>query len=429
MHYPYFPFFLSKQDRDTFMASSPYGGFTVNKAGAAILEWSNGSRSMGEIVKKLQSRYVAESASIAAKTEQFIHDLAKKGYVLIKEKPMRWFDAPPPQTIFWEITSQCNLQCLHCVVSAGQSTEPDLSTARCFELLDEWAALGVEEITFSGGEPLLREDFFDLAAAAAKNNLSISLATNGTLVTREVAKKLKALNVDVQINLDGSTAEIYGRVRGRKEAFNDVVQGIRNTLAAGVNLTIGTVVTKNNIDDIPEILKFTERSGVPYFRLIPFVPSGRGKHNRDLELDPLQIQTVSRELVEQRDRWSFTILPLEFELTFSPPSGEQADLSRPSECGGATNYCTVTPSGEVLPCHYFEGVVADSLRNRSFRDIWRNSRFLNYFRSIEIGDIQGYCHGCDWLSECRGGCKAANFSRGDLFQSNCHCWVVKENHQ
>jgi radical SAM protein with 4Fe4S-binding SPASM domain len=427
MSYPYFPFFLSRQEADQFMISSPYGDHKVNRDAAAILRLCNGSRSLVDIVGKLQARYDLDRALIDAKSEKLISNLAAKGLVWIKEKPMRWFNAPSPRTIFWEVTSRCNLQCLHCVVSAGEGAAHDLSTRRSLELIDEWAANGVQEITFSGGEPLLREDLFELAVAAREKNLTISMATNGTLMTSDVARRCKALGFDVQISLDGSTAEIYGAVRGHKEAFADVMNGIRNTLSAGINLTVGTVLTKNNVDDIPELLKLVERCGIPYFRLIPFIPSGRGQQNRDLELDPLQVKKVSEELVAQRDLWPFTILPVEFELTFSAPSGASLDRSRASECGGATHYCTVTPSGAVLPCHYFEGVVTHSVRNSSFMEIWRNSRFLNYFRSIEIGDITGYCHDCQWLADCRGGCKAANFSYRDPFQSNRHCWVAGEN--
>jgi radical SAM protein with 4Fe4S-binding SPASM domain len=427
MLYPYFPFSLGRQAHEQFLISSPYGEHIVNRDAAAILQMCNGSRSLDDIAARLQARYDFSNASFVAKAETFIDSLSLKGLVWIKEKPMRWFNPPPPQTIFWEVTSRCNLQCLHCVVSAGENTADDLSTERCLQLIDDWAAFGVQDITFSGGEPLLREDLFQLALAAKQKNLSISLASNGTLITRDVARQCKALDMDVQISLDGSTADIYGRVRGRKEAFDDVMEGIRNTLSEGVNLTIGTVLTKNNVDDIPELLKLVQRMNIPYFRLIPFIPSGRGQHNRDLELDPLQVKKISEDLAAQRKMWAFTILPLEFELTFSAPSGEQPDMTRPSECGGAVHYCTVTPTGEVLPCHYFEGVVTDSVRNRSFSDIWRNSRFLNYFRSIEVGDIKGYCHECEWLSTCRGGCKAANFSHRDLFQSNAHCWVVREN--
>jgi len=285
----------------------------------------------------------------------------------------------------------------------------------------------VRDITFSGGEPLLRKDFFDLASAAKQRNLELSLATNGTLITPTVARKIRELGFDVQISLYGSTPQVYKQVRGNAERFDDVITGIRNLLSEKVNLTTGTVLTRNNVDDIPDILALVEQLGVPAFRIIPFIPSGRGRENRELELDPSEMRQVYANLREKRASVSLTILPLEFECTFSPPSTEPVDSSRPVECGGAIHYCTVTPTGEVLPCHYFEGVAADSVQNRPFMEVWQQSRFLNYFRSIEIGDIDGCCRQCGWLSECRSGCRATNFSNRDMFGSNHHCWIVKEN--
>jgi radical SAM protein with 4Fe4S-binding SPASM domain len=428
MLYPYFPFALNSKETGKFSITSPYGTSEINAAAAAILRLCNGSRSIETITDALQRHYALTPSELRTRVDTFLETLSAKGMVWIKKKPMRWFNAPAPPSIFWEITSRCNLLCRHCVVaSSDTASSGELSTERALELIDEWAHAGVRDITFSGGEPLLRKDFFDLASAAKQQNLELSLATNGTLITPSVARTLKNLAIDVQISLDGSTPDVYGRVRGNAERFDDVIAGIRNLLDEAVNLTIGTVLTRNNVDDIDSILEFVEKTGVPSFRIIPFIPSGRGRENLDLELDPREMKKVYAKLREKRFISSVNILPFEFECTFSAPSAEPVDPSRPNECGGAIHYCTVTPTGEVLPCHYFEGVVTDSVQNRPFMEVWQKSRFLNYFRSIEIGDIRGHCGECGWLSECRAGCRATNFSNRDLFGSNNHCWVVKEH--
>jgi radical SAM protein with 4Fe4S-binding SPASM domain len=428
MLYPYFPFSLNRKKASNYVVSSPYGTSEVNDAAAAILRLCNGSRSTETIASALQKHYTAPPSELYSRIETFLAILSAKGLVWLKNKPMRWFNAPAPPSIFWEITSRCNLLCRHCVVASSDAvSSSELSTERSLELIDEWAHTGVRDITFSGGEPLLRKDFFDLASAAKQRNLELSLATNGTLITPSVARNLKNLGFDVQISLDGSTPDIYESVRGNAERFKDVIAGIHNLLSEKVNLTIGTVLTRNNVDDIPDILELVEKMGAPAFRIIPFIPSGRGRENRALELDPAEMRKVYADLVEKRASVSLTILPLEFECTFSSPSADPVDPSRPVECGGAIHYCTVTPTGEILPCHYFEGLVTDSVQNRPFMEVWQQSRFLNYFRSIEIGDIDGCCRQCGWLSECCSGCRATNFSNRDLFGSNHHCWIVKEN--
>ena len=430
MSYPFFPFKISRNENKEIRVLSPYanGNIKINSSAGSLLKLCNGSRTLDEIIVKLCNQFQSTEKEISVLAESFVHDFVGRGILLIKNERMRWFNAPAPESVFWEITSECNLKCLHCVVSADKKQEGELSTQDGLGLINEWRRMGVSEITFSGGEPLIRKDFFELAYAAKKQNLSIGLATNGTLVTPSVAGELKKLQANIQVSLDGSSAEIYGKFRGSKNAFDQAIKGVEALVRAGHDITIGTVISKHNVDDIPEMLKLVESYGIKTFRLIPFIPCGRGKENSILELEPEKVKEVSAYLVGEREKRPFHITPIEFELTFSaPPPSEKIDTSQPSECGGAISYCTVTPIGEVLPCHYFEGVSTDNVKDQPFSKIWRESRFLNYFRSLQISDISGHCSRCEWLSVCRGGCKAANFSKRKIFNSNCHCWLVAEN--
>ncbi len=429
MSYPYFPFRVVPAGGKEVKVLSPYAGddIKVNGSAAALLKLCNGSRSMDEIVTVLCEKFKSNEAETRRLAESFVDKFAARGIVWVKKEKMRWFDAPAPESVFWEITAECNLKCLHCVVSADKKQANELSTNEALSLIDQWQAMGVKDITFSGGEPLMRADFFELARAAKNKGMTVGLATNGLCVTPSIAAGLRELEAGIQVSLDGSTAEIYGGFRGNRQAFGQAVKGIDNLVAASNEVTVGTVISRHNLDDIPNMLDFVEGRGVKYFRLIPFIPFGRGEANSDLELSPAQVKEVSAYLIEERRKRSVEIMTLEFEHTFSPPPSNKIDASTPVECGGALHYCTVTPKGEVLPCHYFEGVDAENVKARPFSWIWKRSRFLNYFRSMRIGDIKGYCGECEWLAVCRSGCKAANFSGRKLFDSNVHCWVVPEN--
>ncbi len=431
MSYPFFPFKVTGNGNEDYTVQSPYNsaGPKLNLAAVQALDLCDGSKSFDEIVKELSYRFQSSESDISRLTGKLVSDFADDGLVWVRDQKMRWFNAPPPQSIFWEITSECNLRCLHCVVSADKKLDGELTTEEGYRLIREWQEMGVQDITFSGGEPLLRKDFFDLVNAARQSNIGVQLATNGTTITAAVAQELKRLEVPTQVSIDGSNADVYGKFRGRREAFDQAVQGVEHLVSAGIEVTIGTVVTHHNIDDIPEMLKLVEKTGAGAFRLIPFIPYGRGKRNRKLELEPSRMKEITVYLSKRRSDVPFQIIPMEFECTFGPPVTTQVDTSRPSECGGAIQYCTVTPLGEVLPCHYFEGVVADNVKDHPFSWIWSRSRFLNYFRSMQISDISGPCQQCQWLGDCRGGCKAANFSQGTLFESNRHCWVATEGEQ
>ena len=427
--YPFFPFRIIANGNNEMKILSPYtnGGLNINRSAASLLELCNGSLSLSEIVSEIAGVDPAGEKRISELASGFINELASDGLIWIRREKMKWFNVPPPQSVFWEITAACNLKCLHCVVSADKKLEGELCTQSCYNLIDEWKQFGVKDITFSGGEPLIREDFFKLARYARDRGLVIQLATNGILVTQAVAKQIKELNMSVQVSLDGSNPEIYGRFRGRKESFGKALEAIRHLVKEDVDLTVGTVLARHNIDDIPAMLKLVQEEKVKTFRLIPFVPCGRGKENKDLELSPGEVKKVTQHLYSMRGSVPFTILPMEFEHLFKPPGNINVDPSTPSECGGAVSYCTVTPEGDVLPCHFFEGVLADNIKEKPFPWIWRQSRFLNYFRSLQVNDMTGYCRSCKWLGECRGSCKATNFSRGKLFSSNLHCWLVAEN--
>ena len=429
MRYPFFPFKLDHNGDDGIKVMSPYpeDNITINPSAARLLMLCNGSRAMDEIAAELCSRFQTTEKKIKKTASRFIEDFADRGLIWLRDEKMRWFDAPAPQSIFWEITAECNLKCLHCVVSADKKLQGELSTQQGLALIHEWRQMGVQDITFSGGEPMMRRDFFELAHAAAKQNFILGLATNGTLITPSIASELKKLKFNIQVSLDGSNAEIYGKFRGKKRCFDLALEGIETLLSAGHDITIGTVISRHNVDDIPAMLDLVEDYGIKYFRLIPFIAFGRGQKNSGLELEPEKVKAISAHLVEERKNRPFEIVDLEFEHTFKAPPTNRIDPSQPSECGGAIHYCTVTPEGDVLPCHYFEGVHSENVKQKSFRTIWRESRFLNYFRSLRIRDINGYCRQCEWLSICRGGCKAANFSHRSLFHANRHCWVVSEN--
>jgi len=121
------------------------------------------------------------------------------------------------------------------------------------------------------------------------------------------------------------------------------------------------------------------------------------------------------------------IASLEFEdMLDNKPCTYPIDLAQGLGCSGATAYATITPTGQLLPCHFFEGVRADSISSNPFREVWYRSRFLNYFRHLTVADLHGACRDCSWLPSCGGSCRAVNFAKGDLFGSNLACWIAEE---
>ncbi len=422
---PYFPLKITRgEDRWEVHNPVEQADYWVNDYGRYLLNLCNGWSTYDEIAQHLCQQYRMSPDSCRQSVDSILEPMTEAGMIWWRRERMRWIPTPPPQSVFWEVTWHCNLRCLHCVVSAGERKAQELTLAECKRLADDLARLGVGSVAFSGGEPLLRQDFFQIAEYVTQLGMSPQIATNGILIDQAIASQLKRLNFSVQVTINGSNPQIHDKFCGVKHAFVRAIQAITLLKQTGVEVTLATVATKMNVADMSNIVELADGLGVDAFRLIPFIPTGRGQRNRALELTPAEMREVTRSLLQVKQSGKISVVPLEFEHTFSATPGGAVDPSEQIGCDGARSYCTIGATGEVLPCSYFSGVEADSIRDKPLAWIWQHSRFLNYFRSLRVADIEGACRECNWLAVCRTGCKAANRAVGDLFGSNVHCWVA-----
>ncbi|KKG09568.1 hypothetical protein EO98_04145 [Methanosarcina sp. 2.H.T.1A.6] len=427
--FPYFPYPLQESgNEDDYITTNHLMArpIRLNRQAAEVLRLADGVTQLSDIIGHIVELYPDAGGSEVIKPGvlELLRILTERELIWWRGVPALPVPVQPPQSIFWEITAACNLRCLHCVVGAGPKLEEELSTSKCLELAEELAAFGVKNIAFSGGEPLLRPDFFTIAEKVRELGMGVQVATNGTLITPQIAHHLMNLDADVQVSLDGSRPEIYDILRPGQKAFTKCIEGIQALVAEGHQVTIGTVLSSINIKDIPEIVALTERLGATAFRLIPFVPKGRGQLHKDMEVPLAQVKEIVQYLHDMRERTRLQISPLEFEdMLDGSLCPDPLVPEMPLKCGGAVEYGTITPAGEVLTCHFFEGVRADNIRSASFRDVWYRSRFLNYFRSLRVSDLHGNCSACTWLPRCAGSCRAVNYAKGDLFGGNKSCWA------
>jgi len=195
---------------------------------------------------------------------------------------------PRLHLVAWELTRSCNLFCAHCRGSATpDSYRDELTTEECFRLVDQILEVGRPILILTGGEPLVRPDIMEIAGYAVNKGLRVVMGTNGTLITEEMAAKLKDVPVSrLGISLDFPVAELQDNFRGQAGAFTAVMKGIANARRAGIEIQINSTITRLNVDYLDDLLTIALDVGAVAFHPFMLVPTGRGKGLESVELSP-----------------------------------------------------------------------------------------------------------------------------------------------
>jgi sulfatase maturation enzyme AslB (radical SAM superfamily) len=237
--------------------------------------------------------------------KQFIHDQYGgawfKGFGLMMKGIEKYgiripFVPAGPFEVVWNFTYKCNLKCKHCYENAGGERQPELTTdeaKQVIDLLSKTAGIGLPALSFSGGEPLARKDFFELAAYAKKHIPYVSIASNGTLLTKDNAKRVKDAGIDyVEISIDGASPQTHDEFRGIPGAFERAIQGVKNCVEEGIDACIATVLHRNNLAETEKILQLAKDLDVRFMHF-NFIPTGRAKEHVELDLTPDERLLVS----------------------------------------------------------------------------------------------------------------------------------------
>src|SRR5215213_3330338 len=310
-----------------------------------------------------------------------------------------------PICLTWELTYACNLECAHCLSSSGRRDPRELSTAQCEAVIDELQRMQVFYVNIGGGEPTIRPDFWHLLEYAVDHQVGVKFSTNGVRITAERARFLASTDyVDVQISLDGATAEVNDYVRG-PGSYDMALTALANLQDAGFkNAKISVVCTRQNIGQLDEFKRLADRFGAT-LRLTRLRPSGRGADVWD-ELHPLPEQ--------QRAVYEWLLAHGEDVLTgdsFFHLAAYGQTLPGLNLCGAGRVVCLIDPIGDVYACPFaiHETFLAGNVREAGFGHVWRESEL---FRELREPQAAGACSSCGMYDACRGGCMAAKFFTG-----------------
>lgn len=334
-------------------------------------------------------------------------------------------EVPALRLVAWETTRNCNLSCVHCRASAtcGPYTG-EMDTAAALRLLDQVARVGQPIVILTGGEPLLREDIYDIAAYGTEKGLRMVMAPNGTLITPSVASRLVRAGIKrISVSLDGATASSHDRFRGVSGAFEGALKGIENARAAGIEFQINTTVTRTNLDQIPEILALAEQLGAVAHHIFLLVPTGRGKYIVDQAIDARQYEQTLNWFYDQRDKTRLqlkaTCAPHYHRILRQRAKADGQTVTFQTHgldavtrgCLAGSGFCFVSHRGIVQPCGFLDLNCGDVTRN-DFGDIWRDSPHFKTLR--DPNRLKGKCGICEYRRVC-GGCRARAYEAVDDF--------------
>ncbi|MDD3135214.1 MAG: radical SAM protein [Methanoregula sp.] len=313
-----------------------------------------------------------------------------------------------PRIISWNITLRCPLKCSHCYMDAGEKeAEEVLSTQEAFAVIDQIRATGKPVVVLSGGEPLLREDIYDIARYGTVQGLRMVMGTSGYLIDRDTAMKLRESGIRaVAISLDSVDSSVHDAFRGLFGVWERAVHAIGHCRDAGIAIQINMSVMRSAIHDVEEVIGLGTSLGVRDYQLFFPIPTGRARHIEPRS--PQEYEELIRQILIRYRNSGLNIRP-----TCAPQFRRIADelgIVNPTwgrGCLAGITYCRLFANGDVTPCPYLP-VSAGNVRTTSFFEIWNNSPLFAALRDPDR--LTGKCGRCEFRITC-GGCRARAYRR------------------
>lgn len=349
--------------------------------------------------------------------------------------------------VVWNLTRTCNLKCRHCYTdSENRRYEGELSTDECKTVLDDLGAFRVPAVLFSGGEPLSRRDIFELAEYARGLGLHVVLSTNGTLITPEVAQKLKDLQFAyVGISLDSAFPEVHDRFRGMEGAYERTMKGFRNCVDVGQKVGLRLTLTRETCENLDHIFELIEREGIHRACFYHLCPSGRGKdlYRMDPEQSRRAIETILERTKDLNERGrnveiltvdnhcDGVFLQQKMEQERHPRAGQVKDMlkwnggARYSSGVGISN---IDFNGDVHADQFSMFRSFGNVRERPFSEIWQDtSHEIMAGLKERLGRLEGRCADCRHVELCGGGLRArAEVVTGNPWAPDPGCYLSDE---
>jgi radical SAM protein with 4Fe4S-binding SPASM domain len=397
----------------------------VDVLGLQILDLCNGALTPDEMAAIVASRQNIPPAQALDRIEAFLSVMAEAGLIYDSQsEPSALVARQPPRFsgLTIEVTKRCNLHCRHCYLAAGPEAEHELTLDELRHLISEAKRLGATFVNLSGGEPLLREGCLSLVEHIASLGLESIVGTNGTTVSRDVARRLAELPVFVQVSLDGATSATHDAVRGRG-AFRGALRGLDNLVQAGMadRVTLAFTPLASNADEASAVIDLALEKRLCGVMFTSLLPGGNAQANWDeIKLSTEQALLLWEFIAAQARNLAGRLLILHqgLSITLGEPGVSHAGCSIGSNL-------RIDPEGNVYPCQCFVGgddYRLGNLREQTLEELAYGRRLSEIQRACyhRIETIEK-CRACDWSQYCGGGCMGQAYHKGGSILATPDC--------
>ncbi len=337
-----------------------------------------------------------------------------------------------PSHPVWEMTTACNLRCIHCHTSGGRPTADELTTDEAKLLLDQLAEVDeFRMMAFTGGEPLVRKDLFELLSYSKSLGFTNTMATNATLIDESIARKLHDSGVVIAaVSLDGFDAATHDMVRGSPGSFDAAVRGMNALRRAGILLHINITAMEYNMNQMEPLIALVNDLQASILLMYQLVPVGRGRGIQEAALDLSANEKLIR-FMAQTQRTAKAIMepvagPQYWPFLLQQQGIRDGALLRLAEvvfhgCSAGRGFVYIKPNGDVWPCPFIE-MNCGNVRQVPFQHIWHTSPILEDLRERETR-LKGRCGECQYRRLC-GGCRGRAWAiSGDFLAEDPSCFI------
>ncbi|UCD13402.1 MAG: radical SAM protein [Thermoplasmatales archaeon] len=327
-----------------------------------------------------------------------------------------------------ELTLKCNMRCLHCGSSAGEYRKKELTTKEWMDLCRGASDLGCQLITFLGGEPFLRKDWFQIAQNVKDLGMNLSIITNGFLVNEKLISQLKEIEpYTIAISIDGATAETHDTIRNLNGSLEKCKHAFNLLNVANIPTTAVTTVHKMNLKELPLMRDFLLNKGIAWQIQIA---DTMGRFPKELHLSQKEFYSVGLFIASSRSKYSLEELP----ITGAHCIGYNSKILPPTQmsvkwkgCQAGIAALAIQSDGGVKGClSLSDDYIDGNIKKRSINDIWNDPEAFSYNREFNKEDLQGECKGCKYGKTCMGGCLGVSIAETGELHHDPYCLYLYE---